>query len=724
MPGPLVDLVSGVEWEPGSAPLIPGRVMLADNGKGVLVNGLPACFADRVVARRDGTWALTIPGKTAVGGEFPSALLTATLDAEAIAEMGRTFSELRDSRACWSQWATLSPLAPRVAEFLRVRPFDQAIQDRLVFLESVCQRPRSHLRVDEEMTSVPRVRKVARTAIVRLVSHKEDWDRPTVLGVRPRRVLALVAEDDVDIYENRVAARLIDHLAMYLRLRLEQLARIRSMIEQSSEHAASAAGGHFWRQRRLCDLWAGAVGDTRAEQSSKRTADLVESLYGRVRKLFDSPLYRGVPVRSGPVQLRYTNVFESDSLYREVAKLWREWSRLGVSRPPTEEQYYESRQAVCDGSAWFGWLLVVRALDQLGVSCDSSSEHSAVDCDELSLRGAAGAVSVLPPRDGAVVIRVNDRRVRVVCLPTKLEGLDPTLTVDVIDDMERMSRSAAEDEVLVLLVSSHGPAAEGNHEWRADAGHRAGPWEPGINRSSRLGVLPVSPWDIGSVERVARALRWHLWSPMLLQYPPTVQFGTDRPRSLPAWVEATARPDVLRVLRPPEGRERSLGDLLRECRSEGITRLQRQNPKGVRQGTELVERQVEAVRASMETALAQCGRLRTCPTCRTAGAHFRQIGQYDCYECHCESCDSMWGVYRCLCGARFPVIRLKDSADLVASMANDRSSGWFDRVFGSDALACVCPLAGGKGSFVCPSCGKCGCGTNAHAADASLANAP
>lgn len=721
MSGPLVDLVSGVEWEPRSAPLMPGRVMLGNNGKGVLVNGVPAYFADRVVARRDGTWSLTIPGTPAAGGEFPSAMLISTLDAEAVAEMGRAFSELRDSRACWSQWATMSPLAPRVAEFLRVRPFDQAIQDRLVFLESVCQSPRSHLRVDEEMTSVPRVRKVARTAIVRLVSHKEDWDRPTVLGVRPRRVLALVAEDDVDIYENRVAARLIDHLAMYLRLRLEQLARICSMIEQSSEHAASAAGGHFWRQRRLYDMWAAAGGDTRAEQSAKRTADLVESLYGRVRRLFDSPLYRGVPLRSGPLQLRYTNVFESDSHYREVARLWREWSRLGISRPPTEEQYFEGRQAVCDGSAWFGWLLVVRALDQLGISCARGSENASVDCDELVLRGPAGELSVLPPRDGAVVIRVEDRRVRVVCLPAKVEGLEPGVAVDIVSDFERASMSAAENEVLVLLVSSGGSVAKGNPDWRADAGYRAGPWEPGIKRASRLGVLPVSPWDIGSVERVARALRWHLWSPMLLQYPPAVQFGPDRPRSLPEWMESSARPDVLRVLRAPEGRERSLGDILRECRNEGTTRLQRQNPKGVRQGAELVDTQLGAVRTSLEKAIEHCDRIRVCPTCRTTGAQLRQIGQHDCYECHCESCETMWGVYRCACGTRFPVIRLKDSANLVASMAKDRSSGVFDRVFGSDTLACVCPFAVGKGSFVCPSCGKCGCGTNAHAADASLA---
>lgn len=716
MPGPLVDLVSGAAWQPGSSPLVPGRVLLSESGKGVVVNGLPSFFADRVVARRDGTWSLAVPGMAAKSGVFPSAMLVSSLDGEAIVEMGRSFTDLRDSRANWSQWVGLSPLAPRVAECLKVRPLDQAIQDRLVCLEAVCQNPRSHLRVDEEMTAVPRVRKVARAAIVRLVSHKEDWDRPTVLGVRPRRVLALVAEDDVDIYENRVAARLVDHLATYLRFRLEQLGRIRSMIEQSSEHAVSAAGGHFWRQRRLCELWAAAVGDARAEQSAKRTADLVESLYGRVRKLFDSPLYRAVPARSGPLQLRYTNVFESDSQYRQVARLWREWSRLGVSGPPTEEQYYESRQAVCDGAAWFAWLLVVRALHQLGVSCDPGSEQAAVDCEELPLRGPTGSITVLPPRDGAVVLRVGDRRVRVVCLPAKVHGLEPAMAAAVVADLELASRNAAEDDVLLLLVSSGGPPAELSQQWRADATYHAGPWEPGTRRSSRLGVLPVSPWDIGSVERVARALRWHLWSPMLLKYPPVVQLGPDRPRSLPAWVEATVRPEAVRVLREPDGRERSLVDLLKECRAEGITRVHRQSPKGVRRGTELVEGRIEAIRASIESALEHCRRIRICPTCRTADAQLRHIGQHDCYECHCESCDSVWGVYLCACGTRFPVIRLKDSADL-ASMSQNRSTGWFDRAFGSDMLACVCPLVNGKVTFVCPACGACGCGPNAHSSD-------
>lgn len=713
MATPLVDLVSGRETEPNPATLLSGRYLLNDNGKGATINGLAACFADRLVARRDGTWSFSVPGRPAQDGEFSSTSLVSNLDGEAIVEMGRTFEALRDSRATWAQWVQLSPLAPKVAEVLRVRAFDRAIQDRLVFLEAVCQNPRTHLRVDEEMTSVPRVRKVARTAIVRLVSHKEDWDRPTVLGVRPRRVLALVAEDDADIYENRLAARLVDHIASYLRHRLEQLSRIRSMIDQSGQYAVRAAGGQFRRQWRLCELWADAVGDVRAEQNAKHTADLIESLYGRVRKLFESSLYRGVPSRSGTVQLRYTNVFESDCHYREVARLWREWMRLGVARPPTEEEVYERRQSLCEGAAWFGWQLVVRALAQLNVGPDANSETAPVDCDVLTLKGPGGTLHALPPRDGAVILRVGSRCIRVICLPARMHGLDEPTRTQMIEDLERAAESAEAQDVIVLLVSSGGGPEEQTLQWLADPAYRAGRWEPGTAQSTRLGVLPVSPWDIGSVERVARVLRWHLWAPMLLQYPPTVALGQDRPVSLPGWAEVTTRPDSIRVLRAPERRELSLNDLLKECRVQGVARVHRQNPKAVRQALEQLDRHLESVRTEVESAFLVCSRICTCPTCATSGALLRQIGQYDCFECHCESCDSVWGVYRCSCGERFPAIRLKDCEEL-ASESVDRSPGWFDRVFGADMLACVCPVAGGKATFVCPACGSCRCGENVH----------
>ena len=58
----------------------------------------------------------------------------------------------------------------------------------------------------------------------------------------------------VDIYENRVAARLIDHVLVYLLERIQVLRKLLKVF-QDKENYSHAIGGTYLRQRRILNLW-------------------------------------------------------------------------------------------------------------------------------------------------------------------------------------------------------------------------------------------------------------------------------------------------------------------------------------------------------------------------------------------------------------------------------------------------------------------------------------
>ena len=141
-------------------------------------------------------------------------------------------------------------------------------------LAEVCRRPRTHLRVEIERTPVSRARRFPAQAANYLAAHTEDWERPTLRAVVPKRILAVVREDQFDIYENRVAVRLVDHLVTYLRRRILEVSRLLRVFEEAGDHGSSAAGGSHWRQRRIYQLWGDAIdaSEARRERPNERCA--------------------------------------------------------------------------------------------------------------------------------------------------------------------------------------------------------------------------------------------------------------------------------------------------------------------------------------------------------------------------------------------------------------------------------------------------------------------
>ncbi|EMB2825447.1 hypothetical protein U8047_006526 [Pseudomonas aeruginosa] len=251
----------------------------------------------------------TITGLMSAGVEMPSPLLPSAM----INEQGR-----------------LTPLERMLCEVLKTG-----------HLHSISTRPRIDLKYEEAVTDVARARRLTTGTYTHLASHSECWQRQTLSGVQPRRVLARFSEDDYATYENRVYARLLDGLDNYLTQRLQRLEALRDDLEQALRFTGSKSL-HFRLIRAICALWGQTydAGQTKLQLDATLYAlEKIGSQLTSIRGLKQTGLYLLVPrsLRLG-ASLHRTNILTHDQHYRHLALLWDELQHsLQISnRTPAE----------------------------------------------------------------------------------------------------------------------------------------------------------------------------------------------------------------------------------------------------------------------------------------------------------------------------------------------------------------------------------------------------
>ena len=203
--------------------LVLGRFMVEPLGDdSTFLNSVAIAEPSFCVPDLRGQWQLMEPGRERVEGTMSRAQVLDRLDVTSILDVGNSVRGVLSSGGTWLDALDVSPLVPGMSERAELQEFEKLLADRLGHLVEVCQRPRTHLRVEVERTAVARARRLATQAPSYLAAHTEDWDRPTLRAVIPKRILSLVREDQFDIYENRVAVRLVDHLDAYLSRRVTE----------------------------------------------------------------------------------------------------------------------------------------------------------------------------------------------------------------------------------------------------------------------------------------------------------------------------------------------------------------------------------------------------------------------------------------------------------------------------------------------------------------------
>lgn len=409
---------SGAELPPT---LLLGRWQLASPG---LVNGLVACSGDYLVPD-EAQHCVCEP--SVMGRPVEGTFLTTALPAEVIGEgLADIAGRLPPAVEGWVRWCSVSPVSSHASEQIARQELEQEFERLLAHLRQVCRQPRLHLEGQELRLPAGQAHRISPRAIVYLAAHNEDWEQRRLQSVLPRRVLATVNEDRYDIYENRVVARLLDHLAEYMQHRIRSVRDWQQELREAADIYLQAHGGTYRQDRRLYTLL-GEFQDAEDQyQTATKTLEFLNSCLRQVDTLRDSLLYRAVLARADVGwSLRDTNILVNDPHYRQVVRLWRLWQKTVRTCRPTRQELYDTRQRLCRDFDSFCALLVCRALKDLGWEQDEAAATTRPGAPPIRLRrtGAVGqlsedAVVLTWEIDGTLSLRrgEGESRLRVVPL--------------------------------------------------------------------------------------------------------------------------------------------------------------------------------------------------------------------------------------------------------------------------------------------------------------------
>ena len=693
----------------------------SDAAGAVRINGYPVSAGDALTPGAAGDWALVRPGDTVpTRGRFFADPLPDEQDVEAFLQLGGLLRDPEKAKGSWLDWSETSPLAPGLDEAIEPHPLEDRIEAELDHLVAVCRTPRTHIRVETERVLVARARRIALNAPAWLASHTEDWDYRKISGVQPRRILAEVREERWDLYENRVAVRLVDSLVTWLRRRIAEVRRILDDIFARMESFGESVSGTRHRAERIYRMWGEVWDANQGREIAERTLKRLDGLLYRTLGLMDSRLYRRIPRRApAPRALRMTNLLRNDDHYRGIARLWHEWSQLPALRVPSPRELHVRHQNLRSGFDAWCMLLVVRACSQLRLDPAEDDGWESEIRPGCSIR-LDGGFRVAWEEDGSITLADEDRIVvRFVPVAHALERARTRKAANArIDSLVGEVADAAHWTVILH------PAVPGKppHDALAGIGN-----PPDPSMSGAIDFIRVSPFSLDSVERVSRAIRWATLVPRMVAYPPIL--GAIREPDL----ENVARQGSWRadrggsswaMVQPPRPNEHSglnIEGRLKKARSDRDHLVQQQEEvqealkkaRGDRRRTaelnaekrrlrdpvqnakDVVER-LERFAGEFESARGSIRALATCPACGGGDVHF-EARENDCFAARCKStsCSTRWEL-RCDPDTRdrIPVL-LPSDARSIARQTNATPRTWIDDELGCDVLAV--PAASGVG---------------------------
>ena len=729
-------LMGTVSATPEASGTLIGRWVIQVEKKEVRMNSVSVSENDFLVPVPSGQWYVHTESRGRLSGAAIQAQIVDELEADSVRTIGERLEAIgRDGS--WIDWLSVVPLVPEISEQVDLQPLEVRVRGEFGHVEAACRKPHAHLHAKVERVLVSRARRIPVEAAAYLGAHTEDWDRRLVKGVLPKRILAETRHEQLDIYENRVVARLLDNLVSYLNRRIRVLKRLLKIFQQKEDYSG-VAGGTYQRRHRISELWGESIDANEGRRKVEENLKKLGRLKSKLMSLFGSDLYEKVPRRAHvPTTLRSTNILTNDQHYRRIAVLWREWARVGAVRPQSPRELNEQAQRLCRGMDAFSMVLVVRALDALGY------EPSVAHADEPIARGTDicltghGIEPVLRWRmDGEIAIRLGLREMVIVPLATDLRGGTAEQTTEALAQLQRVAPAEASCDRLVLyLASDDHPSA-----WNIDLGrslHTVGN-DP---RNSRAGggCLPVSPWEIGSTERVARALQWFLTNARFRDYPlqidvPEAAQDVLKLEAHSQWLSARAEQTgrtVVEIRRPPADHElrklspyalvaqaraevsnarkrhQNVSEELRRAVRKGSTGLLNQQKRDAHVQVQRCESRLEALQVVETKFRDACDRsiaLLVCPVCGTRAdpVHDFMLRDGDCFRCECRDCRTKWSTRLCSSGHRYAA--MLPSGEFAES--EDLGPGWEDRVYGADLLALPARGPDGSWAFVCPECGR------------------
>lgn len=537
------------------------------------------------------------PEYSTTEAETSSAL--AALLVDTVSDIARRFNNSSPEA-----FRNISPLLPAtVLGRSELQPLESLLLDVLQagHLYEIAYRPRLELIQKEELVQTGRAKRLSNKAPDYLAAHSEDWQSRSFTGILPKRVITRLNEDNYDIYENRVFARLVDHLDIYLANRLREIEQLASIFDSALSY--SLGDELYWRIRNnICSMWGKSFSDDELEHAasgSKATLELLRFLLREVRALRQSKLYQAIPrnVNIGS-QLRITNVLSHDQHYRHLIRLWDCWVK---TQERTElEQDEKIRLAQYHNQLYSDYieLIVYHALDAIGLA--PSGDFSAIVVEKIGLD---------------VSIRSQHEVLTIMPIFTDLDGASLPVKEYTKQCKQR------------LLISPLAPIKSG----------KLWPDEfccPSFKHT--VETMTASPLELFSVENLAMVLqRWYL-KDLVSRYGQPLKVSKSISNNITI-LNTKVENGVIKLMGPLESDWAAQFDLeLHQLRQK--------------MGIILPSDAIESAKSCLISAHDGLLHLYRCPECGAPGSQFTPR-EHDCFEARCD-CNTTWGIYRQKDGVR------------------------------------------------------------------------
>ncbi|HDS1199507.1 TPA: hypothetical protein QDZ95_003031 [Shewanella algae] len=262
-------------------------------------------------------------------------------------------------------------IPPQIAHRFEPSQLEKALQEVMQsgHLHSIAKSPRISMRYDEELLPVSRVKRTASNFQRHLAAHSECWQQRTFTGVVPRKLQAKISEDELHIYENRVYARLLDHLERYVKKILAELRALNKVLEKGLKLDGSDSL-HRSLRHALCDSWGESFAQGEAESLKCRSESKLEQfneLLRKIQQLKQSETYRAIPTEAQvPLTLKSTNILLNDPHYVKVRHLWNIWIKETASSTKDPVQIFQQRQRQQAAYQRYIGMVVLRAHQKIG----------------------------------------------------------------------------------------------------------------------------------------------------------------------------------------------------------------------------------------------------------------------------------------------------------------------------------------------------------------------
>ncbi|MFI0409333.1 DUF2357 domain-containing protein [Actinomadura sp. 3N508] len=686
---PLWDRVTGAVVPLPSSPVLLGRYQVPLDEHGYSLGNRTLRPGDYLAS--GGTrWTLRSAGARWTTGDFGTAPIPAPITVESVTAVAGELSGLERDGKPLAEWMAVLPMVDGVEERLTPHPLEDRLRVEFGHLRKVCHDPHARLRTEHVLVPVSQARRITWRTVTYLAGHSETWATRRLRGVEPARLLTPVQAADHDLYENRVVATLVERLWEHVLTRLAEIESIEEMVGRAPDLLDEVEKRKHWRERkRLYEMIGRLVEDDGLPERIQAVHGKLAHLRDALAPLLDSELRKGVRGRyAGPPRLRPTNLWDNHPDYRHCRSLWDAEVAARQGGDGTEKSA-EAVAAWCEDFASYVLLLVLRALELFGLDAARSSAPAPVagrPGARFQYRGHLAGLDRSP--DDTFALLLDERPVlRVVPLPHALTSAAGQVPFD------RIAAGLGVPDGAAVIVVYPGEIAE-----RKDlpVGARLASHEA-RGRGTTPGMVPVSPSDLGSIGRVARALRAALDGQIMRGYPVRIATrisGTREWADRFDWIEW--RPGELLVTRPAAHPE------VQKMRAS-LADLRTRTDKARHQGDNRDE--LKALEAGLLAAVQTVRSLTTCPVClREAPDPVRAFSRWkdETYRCTCHHCGTTtWELRRCpKCNDRYPV--------LTVSGLSERTGGdgdHLDRLFSRDLLAPPCWVR--DSSYLCWSCGHC-----------------